>query len=176
MSIGSWVLMLSSFGIPFSALQDAEARGVSGDGSLTLHLLLSPLASAMIKSPGVPAAAKDKVSQFLVNRPEVLQLFDVLLAVGCITFALGILLNVVSLKGRRKKIASVRKTLETQMMMTRRLYTFLSPYKKQRLQQLVFRYPNPKHAKHRYLGKYIEVSWDKLQVTRWLLLDETSVI
>ena len=168
MSVWSWVLMLFSFGIPFSLLQDAEAQGVLGDSSLILYLLLSPCASAITKLLGVPADAKDVISQFLVNRPEGLQLLDVLSMIGCITFSLGVVLSAVSSKGKRKKIASVRKALETQLMMTRRLYTFLSLHKRQRLRQLVFRYPNPRYTEHCYLGKYIEVSWDKLQVTRWL--------
>ena len=175
-SIGSWVLMLSSVGIPFSLLQDAKARGISGENSLIFHLFLSPFASVLVRLPGVPTAAKDRVSQFLANRPEVLHLFDALLMVGCIAFVLGVVLNVVSLNARRRKIISDKKSLETQLMMTRRLYAFLSSHKKQSLKRHIFRYPNPKYAKHRHLRKYIEVNWDKLRVDQWLLLDKANLI
>lgn len=135
--------------------------------------VFSIFAEVYLNSPEITSEDKDIAIKVLENRPKEMQLGDTILVCGFILFFAGVLLYIfrmiVRAKEKRRRVFMIKGSLKNQLTMVKRLYTFLSSEKKHYLHQQTFRYPNPKYFEgSTYHKKYIEFSWAKLPIKRWL--------
>ncbi|MEO1396031.1 MAG: hypothetical protein AAFV90_24300 [Cyanobacteria bacterium J06634_5] len=164
-----WMVVIIGFLGPFAIFGDTEVQAFTGDKSLIIHTLFSPFASALANSPEIPEDVKTEILQYFMERPEGLQIIDFMVIAGWIVSMSAIFLLRRAKRKKKRKVSSLKRNLETQLMMTRRLYSLLSYSKKQSLKQMTFRYPNPYRLGTSYYGEhFVEVTWDELKITRWL--------